>query len=83
MYPTWKQTSCGWESEEQLGGTPDFFLLHLGPKDWRLKWRTSAKAERFTSAPLAKESVRRAVETVSQRLKLTTKRARRSREVRV
>jgi hypothetical protein len=43
-YPTWRRVGPDiWESEERLGGTPDFVATrHRGV--WRLKLRTSAKA---------------------------------------
>jgi len=47
-YPTWKGTgNHGWVSEEGQYNSlkewvPDFQIVREGPKDFRLKWRTSA-----------------------------------------
>ncbi len=50
-YPTWIKVSPDrWESEEQLGGTPDFILTReqKSPAAWRVKWRSSAKGTVYT-----------------------------------
>ena len=43
-YPTWVKVAPGhYQSEEQMGGTPDFIATH-GRNGWSVKWRSSQQS---------------------------------------
>jgi hypothetical protein len=42
-YPTWNRLNHSTiVSEEEMDGTPDFYIVREDNKKWAVKWRTSA-----------------------------------------